>query len=129
MNPEPLRVDFHLIDRQVVDSDGYLVGKVDNVEMELDEDGVPYVTALHIGLHALGTRIGGGVGRTMAAVARRMHATGDPQPLRVPYEMIREIGSAVTLSVRHELLDPPALEKWLRDKVIGRIPGARDAGQ
>lgn len=113
----------------MLDSDGYLVGKVDDVELEIGDDGAPVVVALHIGLHSLGTRIGGAIGRSMAAVARRLHTTGDPQPLRVPFGVVQDIGSAVTLSVRHELLDPPALEKWLCDNVIGRIPGARDAGE
>ena len=31
--PDPLRVDFHLLDRQIVDADGEPVGKVDDVEL------------------------------------------------------------------------------------------------
>ena len=129
MIPDPLRVDFHLLDRQVVDPDGFLIGKVDDVELSIGEDGVPVVTAIHIGQHALGNRIGGVIGRWLAATARRLHETGDPRPLRVPFELVHKVDSAVVLSTRHELMDPSALEIWLRDKVIGRIPGARDAGE
>ncbi|KJK33664.1 hypothetical protein UK23_45225 [Lentzea aerocolonigenes] len=127
--PDPLRVDFQLLDRQIVDLDGYLVGKADDVEFGTTEDGRPFVAAILVGHHALGRRIGGVLGRWMAAVARRLHTTGDPQPLRIPFERVAEIGSAIRLDVRHELLDTPALELWLRDNVIGRIPGATDAGE
>jgi hypothetical protein len=34
----------------------------------------------------------------------------------------------VRLSVRRELLTEPALEEWLRDHVIDRIPGGDHAG-
>ncbi|HEX7303843.1 hypothetical protein [Lentzea sp.] len=124
-----MRIDFDLLDRQIVDLDGYLVGKADDVELGVGEDGRPFVAAVLVGHHALGRRIGGVLGRCMAAVARRLHATGDPRPLRIPFDRVAEVGSALRLDVRHELLDTPALELWLRDNVIGRIPGADDAGR
>ncbi|MFD4668481.1 hypothetical protein ACFWNN_02035 [Lentzea sp. NPDC058450] len=126
--PDPLRIDFHLLDRQILDLDGYFVGKADDVELSVAEDGRLVVAAILVGHHALGVRIGGVLGRWMAAVARRLHTTGDPQPLRIPFDRVAEVGSAIRLDVRHELLDTPALELWLRDKVIGRIPGAADVG-
>ncbi|MFD5830752.1 hypothetical protein [Lentzea sp. NPDC060358] len=124
-----MRVDFDLLDRQIVDLDGYLVGKADDVELAVDADGRPVVVAILVGHHALGLRIGGVLGRWMAAVARRLHTTGDPRPLRIPIDRVAEVGSAIRLDVRHELLDTPALELWLRDHVIDRIPGAANAGQ
>ncbi|MEU0878344.1 hypothetical protein ABZ345_07065 [Lentzea sp. NPDC005914] len=124
-----MRIDFDLLDRQIVDLDGYLVGKADDVELGVTEDGRPFVAAILVGQHALGKRIGGLLGRCMAAVARRLHTTGDPRPLRIPIDRVADVGSAIRLNVRQELLDTPALELWLRDNVIGHIPGATDAGQ
>ena len=64
--PDPLRVDFHLLDRQIVDIDGEPVGKVDDVELTLDPaTGRLRVTALLSGQQVLGERIGGRVGGSL----------------------------------------------------------------
>jgi sporulation protein YlmC with PRC-barrel domain len=126
--PDPLRIDFHLLDRQIVDLNGVPVGKVDDVEIESTPDGYR-VVALHVGMSALGRRMGGQLGRLLNWLARRGHPEGDPSPLRIPYEHVAEVGSHITLPLRVEILDEAPLEKWLRDRVIGRIPGADDAGE
>ncbi len=122
--PEPLHLDFHLLDRQIVDRDGRLVGKVDDLELSLDADGVPTVVALLVGQQVLGARLRGVFGGWMAAVARRLSPTPDPQPLRISYDRVAEVGSEVTLTVKQEVLVEPPLETWLREHLINRIPGA-----
>ena len=116
---------FHLLDRQVVDRDGQLVGKVDDVELS-DED-PPRVVALLLGPRALGERMGGWFGRLIADVTTRLHSDAGPYRARIPYEHVAEVGTEIRLRVRRELLPEPALEEWLREHVIGRIPGAGDA--
>src|SRR4051794_27384705 len=118
---------FHLLDRQIVDRDGQLVGKVDDLELTTGDDGVPYVTALLVGQQALGRRIGGWLGGWIENAARRLAPVPDPGPIRIPYDLVADVGSAVTLSVRREVLADPPLESWLRDHLIGRIPGAGHA--
>jgi len=118
-----LRIDFHLLDRQIVDLAGAPVGKVDDVE--LTEDGFRMV-ALLSGTDVLGRRMGGWLGRLLVRLAGRW---GPPEPLRIPWQFVSNVDSAVHLSVRREVLDEPKLEKWLRDNVISRIPGAGDASQ
>ncbi|WP_103344128.1 hypothetical protein [Amycolatopsis sp. CA-126428] len=124
-----LRVDFHLLDRQIVDLAGRKVGKVDDVELETGDDGQLRVTALLAGQVALGRRIGGRFGRWLAAVAGRLRTEETPAPLRIPFDHVADVGSHITLSLRVAVLDEPPLETWLREHVIGRIPGARDARQ
>lgn len=128
--PDPLRIDFHLLDRQIVDREGNPVGKVDDVELTTDpHTGRMHVTALLSGQRILGDRIGGRLGRWMAASARRLAAADHIPPLRIDIAVVAEIGSTITLSIRRELLAAPPLETWLTDHLITRIPGAGDAGQ
>jgi sporulation protein YlmC with PRC-barrel domain len=120
-------IGFDLLDRQILDRDGEPVGKVDDVELDVDADGTPYVAALLVGQHALGQRIGGRLGSWIAGTARRLSPDYHRGPIRIPYDLVSELNSAVNLSVHRELLPDPALESWLRDHLIGRIPGASDA--
>jgi sporulation protein YlmC with PRC-barrel domain len=120
--PDPLRVDFHLLDRQIVDLDGELIGKVDDVELGVEADGTLTVRALLVGLLVLGERVGGIVGRGLRALASNPHRPAIP--LRVPYEVVDTVGSEITLTVRRDDLPDPPLEAWLRGHLIDRIPGA-----
>jgi sporulation protein YlmC with PRC-barrel domain len=120
-------IGFELLDRQIVDRDGEPVGKVDDVELGYDERGDAYVTGLLLGQQVLGERIGGRLGRWIAAVARRMSEPPDQPPIRIGYDLVAKVDSAVRLSVARELLPEPPLEGWLRTHLIGRIPGAGDA--
>jgi sporulation protein YlmC with PRC-barrel domain len=120
-------IGFDLLDRQILDSDGEPVGKVDDVELDRTPDGALFVAALLVGQRALGDRIGGRLGSWIAGTARRLSPDYQRGPLRIPFDLIAEITSAINLSVRREMLADPALETWLRDHLIGRIPGASDA--
>ncbi len=115
---------LHLLDRQILDRDGQPVGKVDDVELAVDDNGETYVAALLVGQQALGRRIGGWLGRWMESTARRLAPEPDPAPIRIPFDLVAKVDSAVNLSVRGELLRDPPLETWLREHLIGRIPGA-----
>jgi sporulation protein YlmC with PRC-barrel domain len=115
---------FHLLDRQIVDRDGEPVGKVDDIELSRTDDGALYVSALLMGQQVLGRRIGGWLGRVIEGMARRLEPTPDQGPIRIPYDLVATVDSAVNLSVRRELLTDPPLEAWLRDHLVNRIPGA-----
>jgi sporulation protein YlmC with PRC-barrel domain len=126
-------LDLHLqfLDRQVVDPDGEPVCKVDDLELEVDDTGHPYVTAILIGPRALGPRLGGRLGRWVTAVAARLSEkeaeTSETQ--RLDFGLVTEIDSAVTISRPVAELAVRPLEKWVDDHVISRIPGSRHAGQ
>jgi sporulation protein YlmC with PRC-barrel domain len=120
-------IGFDLLDRQILDSDGEPIGKVDDVELDRGPDGALRVSALLVGQQALGDRIGGRLGRWIAGAARRLSPDYERGPIRIPFDLVAQITSAVNLSVRRELLADPPLETWLREHLIGRIPGASDA--
>ncbi|MGY0003222.1 hypothetical protein [Micromonospora sp. I033] len=115
------------LDRQIVDVDGRLVGRVDDIAFAVDEEGYPYVDCLLTGQAALGQRIGGRIGRLLVAVADRF--TDDPPvpPLRVPLTLVDRVDSAVRLRCPAADLPPSPVETWLRRHLVDRIPGAHRA--
>jgi sporulation protein YlmC with PRC-barrel domain len=118
-----MQLGQRLLDRQIVDRDGRLVGKVDDVEFDTDADGVPYLAALLTGQGALGQRIGGRLGRLMVAVAARF-APDALTPVRLPYGLVDRVDSAVRLRVRLDELPRSPMEAWLCRHLFDRIPGA-----
>jgi hypothetical protein len=121
--PQPaglvLDAQLHLLDRQMLDVDGVPVTTVDDIE--LSDPGLggpiqpgteaPHIIALLTG-PVLGTRIFGG-----RPPSRRL--------IRIPWDAVAEVGTVVRLGVRADSLDASWVERWLRDHVIGRIPGGR----
>jgi hypothetical protein len=122
---------LELLDRQLVDRNGRLVGKVDDVEFDLpdDPDGLPRVTALLAGLGALAKNIGGDTGAALAAAERRLAEHRDRHPSRVDIALVTEIGSAIELDADREDLDTNRGERWTRDVIIDKIPGAGHAAE
>ncbi len=123
-----IQVSHDLLDRQLVDVDGRLIGKVDDVEFALDAHGTPYLRTLLTGPGALGLRVGGRIGRMLVLTAERFVSARPMVPLRIPYGFVACIDSAVWLRIRAEDLPTSPVELWLRRHLIGRIPGAGRAG-
>jgi hypothetical protein len=107
---------LQLMDRQVVDRDGLMVCKVDDLELTEREDGTWEVTALLAGPPVLVRRFGGGLGDGLAEYWRRLGVQqGDRLvPWRVGISLVDELGSDVRLlAAREGLLErqtdvPPA---------------------
>jgi sporulation protein YlmC with PRC-barrel domain len=128
MSGRILEAGLHLLDRQLIDSDGRMAGKVDDLELELPEGGgPPVVTAILSGPGALSRRIGGRAGAWLEAVANRLRDGDDRRPARVSFGVVKRIESAVDLSVAKADLESNRLEVWTRDHLIGHLPGAGDA--
>src|SRR5205814_3405743 len=72
-------------------------------------DALP-IFALLVGPRALGERMGGWFGRWIADTARRLHPMADPAPLRIAWERVDRVDSAVYLNVSRDLLPEPVLE-------------------
>jgi hypothetical protein len=114
-----LDAQLHLLDRQVIDAHGIPITAVDDIELSdvpIGEDlplnqPAPTIVALLSG-PVLGTRIFGG-----RPPRSRLH--------RTPWDVVYEIGVAIRLSVGGETLDVTWTERWVRDRIIGRVPGGR----
>ena len=110
---------LHLLDRQVIDKNGIPITTVDDLEL----DDVPYQQVIPAGTPApkirallsgpvLGTRIFGG-----RPPASRLQ--------RIEWSDIFDVGITITLTVGGESLDLTWTERWVRDRIISRIPGGR----
>jgi sporulation protein YlmC with PRC-barrel domain len=120
-----LDAGLDLLDRHIVDRDDRSYGTVDDVELVEADDGSLEVAALLLGPKALGARVGGRLGRAMIGIARR--ASGDPEPIRIPLDLVDELGVVVKLRLPRAQLPEMPLERWVRANVIERIPGSRRA--
>jgi sporulation protein YlmC with PRC-barrel domain len=84
----PIDVALGLLDHQLLDSEERRCGKVDDVELEGLSEGNPQVAAILAGPPVWRGR--GRLGKAAAMVARG-------RTVRIPWEEVREIGSAVHL--------------------------------
>jgi sporulation protein YlmC with PRC-barrel domain len=115
------------MDRQILEPDGRMAGKVDDLELTAREDGTLVVTAILTGPGAHGRRLPGLLGRIVLATWRRLYGDFDPQPGRIDFDHVVDIGSAVRVSLPREGLPNQRLEHWARRQIIGKLPGAGHA--
>jgi sporulation protein YlmC with PRC-barrel domain len=99
------RIDglFHLMDRQLIDADGRLLGKVDDVELTSLDEGWT-ITALLTGPEAWFGRLGGGVGNGLVATweSLRPSEPNRTRPWRLSMDLVERLDSAVHLQARRE---------------------------
>jgi hypothetical protein len=133
MNARIIDAGLELLDRQLIDRDGKLAGKVDDIEITLPENWpdndtgeLPVVTALLSGPGVLAERLGGRFGTGWAAFHRRIHPGTDGSGA-IPIAQVRDIGSAIQLAVSRDELSSDRMEDWFRRHVISKIPGAGNA--
>ncbi|MGI8676270.1 MAG: hypothetical protein ACR2JT_04975 [Nocardioidaceae bacterium] len=112
------------MDRQIVDPDGALVAKVDEVELTEDGMGGLLVTALLTGPGVLGPRLRGGLGQSMFAIWRRLHRDAEPLPGRIAISDVVKLDSAVHVGRQRAALNVDGLEEWVRNEIVSRLPGA-----
>jgi sporulation protein YlmC with PRC-barrel domain len=91
---------FELLDRQLLDAEGLMLGKVDDVELTQTDEGLT-VTAVLTGQVALLHRLGGSLGNEMASkyVQLRPSETNRARPWRIPMGDVERLDSALHLRV------------------------------
>jgi sporulation protein YlmC with PRC-barrel domain len=112
-----------VLDNQIVDRDQYKLGKVDGIVLELRDDQPPRLAYLEVGGPTLARRLHPRLGRWAATFGCRWGINGG-EPFRIPWRLVRDVGIDVEVDLVAE--DTPVLgwEHWLREHIIGRIPGA-----
>ena len=110
-----------ILDQQLVDRNGRDIGKVDGIVLELRDGAPPRISALLTGGHLLAWRLHPRIERW----ARRLTRGWGPrhhEPLRIPWSKVKKIGVDVRVDIAADEAMP--WEHWVRDRIIGRIPGA-----
>ncbi len=108
-----------LVDMQIETADGIDIGRVDDVEAVVGPDGELRLTALLAGPQALAGRISS---RLRPLVRRLLRDRFDS---RIPIDEVAELGLIVRLRGQAADYRLGASERWLAERVLGRIPGGR----
>ncbi|HKT59883.1 MAG TPA: hypothetical protein VJQ46_07510 [Gemmatimonadales bacterium] len=108
-----------VLDQQVMDRHDRFMGKVDGIVLEVRPGEPARVSDIVIG----GTTL---LWRLRRTLARRLEARlgSEGHADRIPWKRVLRVGIDVKVDV--DAKQSPALhwERWVRDHVIGRIPGA-----
>lgn len=103
---DELDLALHLLDRQVQDADGALVGKVDDVELTRTDDGMLVVSGLLLGANALLPRLWRRAHELWVAAAPQR--PGQHVPDRIDLALVERLDSGVRLRTRRAGAAPPA---------------------
>ena len=128
LEPGPFVIDagLSLLDRQLVDKDGMLAGKVDDLELTFPSDvkgpgaEPPVVTAILSGPGALAGRLRGPFEKWLSGLDKRLA----PGIGRVAFGVVSRMDNHLTLAVSRHDLDTFASERWIGEHVVDKIPGA-----
>jgi len=112
-----------LLDKQLVDKSDLPFARVDGVLIELRDGRPPRVAYVVAGGTVLAGRLGRRLARWAAAIRRRWGDRDEPKPTRIACSDLEHRGTVWKADV--DARDTPAMEweLWLRERVVGRIPG------
>jgi len=113
-----------ILDKQVVDRAETKIGKVDGLVAEVREGQPPRIICVEIGGVALARRLGPRLGRWASRIGKRLGGEEHRVPYRIPWNKVRDIGVDIEFGVDVQETTIFDWQDWLRDRIIGRIPGA-----
>ena len=111
------------LDKQIVDRHGQNMGRVDGLVIKLEDGQQPRVSFIELGAVTQARRLHPRLGRLVKKISARWRICPE-DPLRIPWSKVVPAGIEVVAGVEAEESAAFAWERWLRRKVIARIPGA-----
>jgi sporulation protein YlmC with PRC-barrel domain len=112
-----------ILDKQLLDKDDENMGRVDGLILELREGHPPRIAFIEQGGVTLARRLPGVLERLVSVLARKWSPRGG-KPNRIPWKRVQKIGTALKLDEEADRSPAFASERWVRDHIILRIPGA-----
>lgn len=123
--PDEVDAYYELLDRQIVDVNGRMLGKVDDLEVQQRDDGRIFVTGILTGPGAHGPRVGGALGSIATASWSRLSGRPADAPRRIDMDRVTELDTVVRLDIDRGSVDIDGFEVWMRERIISALPGAR----
>ncbi len=117
-----------VLDQQLLDREGRHAGKVDGIGIEVPEKGPPRVAYLDMGTDVLARRVSPRVERWLQRWRKRL-GRKPLKPFQVPWSKVTKVDLSVEADFDASEEGLYAVERWLAEKVIGRIPGASSGKQ
>ncbi|HEU4641525.1 MAG TPA: hypothetical protein VFS44_03650 [Gemmatimonadaceae bacterium] len=113
-----------VLDKLLVDGEHRPLGRVDGLVLSWAADEPPRVIAIELGAATLAQRLPRWLGRMIDALARRF-SPRHGEPYRLDWERVRRLGRReIEIDIDGPRSGALDTERWLRDHVIARIPGA-----
>lgn len=112
-----------VLDNQIVDRNQRKMGKVDGIVIELRDGEPPRLAYIEVGMPILARRLYPRLQRWVAAVESKWGAKRT-EPFRIPWSKVRDVGIDVEVDVEAEATLALDYEKWVREHIIRKIPGA-----
>ena len=109
-----------VLDEPVVSVDRTPLGRVDGIVVELRGEAPPRLAAIELGPVVLARRVPTRVGAWLAAWLRRRGS----RPFRIDWARIRKIDLDVVVDVEPQSTPAQRTERWLRRRVVARVPGS-----
>lgn len=110
-----------VLDKRVVDRSRVAVGRVDGIALELRDGLPPRVAYVEVGGEAAMRRLARWLARLAAALRRATPPAGGPT--RLPWAVVTAIGREIEADVDAEATPALAVELWLREHVVAKVPG------
>ena len=118
-----IRLVHDVLDTQVKDAEGQNAGRVDGVVIELRDGAPPIVRYLEISPITLLARVSERLARWWVRYDAKIRIDRG-RPFRVPWQNVRPNGATIIVDLDVEATPINALEDWLRENVVERIPGS-----
>jgi hypothetical protein len=110
------------LDKQVIDRQGRKTGRVDGITIETSGAGRPRLTSIEIGSTTLATRMPTRISKCLKWIIARLSGSRE-NTLTVTTNKIDIRHNEVHIALDSDSTEVRALEHWLRDRIVTRIPG------
>jgi sporulation protein YlmC with PRC-barrel domain len=114
-----------VLDKQMFDMKQNRIGKADGIVLSFPDGSAPRVAFIEMGSLTLSRRLGCRPYRFMIWLRRTMGAEDAASVFRVPWAKVRDVGVDIEVDVDRRQTPLAQREEWLKQHVIGWIPGGR----